>query len=183
MAATSTKKTTEQPAPAQAPPLTLTNNKEDIIRLLQSYNKYKYLTRCYIDLSNYKMETAHPNLFQDLLKTEAINLSGNRLDEINPKIFENLDLLKDLNLGFNNLITLNEKTFQNIYNLEIINLCHVQLISLDGNIFQGLINLKEINLSLNKLQYLDKNTVNLIQLAYFFFKYLIIIIYLVSWTY
>ena len=36
----------------------------DIIKLIQSFNKYKYLTTCFVDLSHLNQENFHPNLFQ-----------------------------------------------------------------------------------------------------------------------
>jgi len=47
-----------------APPPQPTAEPVDIIKLIQSYNKYKYLTTCFVDLSHLKQENFHPNLFQ-----------------------------------------------------------------------------------------------------------------------
>lgn len=63
----------------------------ELIKLIHGFNKYKYLTKCYIDFSNLKQNTVSGTIFQDLLKLEAINLSGNQLSVIEKNIFENLD--------------------------------------------------------------------------------------------
>ena len=108
----------------------------------------------WLDLSDNKLATVHPNLFhgRGLDSLRQVELDGNRLATLHPDLFRGLGALWYVDLSRNRLRTVPPSLFDEQRSLvDVIKLGDNRLVSIDPGLLRGMASLRSLQLSDNRL--------------------------------
>lgn len=103
-----------------------------------------------------KLKDLPVGIFDNLQNLEILKLSQNKLTTLNPKLFEKLTKLRDLSIGDNKIEDLPPNVFKNLVNLEALKVYSNKLTTINSDSFGEHPMLNELVFKFNKINAIDE---------------------------
>ncbi|XP_023229972.1 protein slit-like [Centruroides sculpturatus] len=111
-----------------------------------------------LDLSDNKLESIHPLVFNNLTKLEYLDLGFNDIKDLPVDMLKGLSNLRAFSISGNKkLAVIPFGFFKKLHNLNIFYACCCSFSSLEEDIFSDLINLIDVDLGVNQIEHLPRN--------------------------